>query len=263
MAGPVRQGQGRITNGRLVLSERALTSLLGCPARLVNDFYALAASLPALKKLQQVGGGAPADGAKAVLGPGSGLGMAALVPVPGGWQVVPSEGGHADLAPGSPLELELLSVLQQSGETVCWETVLSGPGLVRLYRAVRTLWGLSPAADSEPEATPEWVARQGVGAADPLCHQALEMFFGLLGSAAGNLALTMLATGGVYVGGGIVPRLAEFAAASPLRRRFEERAGLSELVAGIPLYLILDEQPGLVGAIECWRSSGHHSPAIS
>ncbi|MBX3707642.1 MAG: glucokinase [Pseudomonadales bacterium] len=246
IAGPVVDGVGRLTNGRLEFDQARLGRELGAPVRVVNDFHALARGLPALRDLHQLGGGAPAHGVKAVLGPGSGLGMGVLVPHGAGWLVLPSEGGHADLAPGTPLEAELVQLLQFEHGHVSWETVLCGPGLVNLYRAMCRLWGTEP----EP-ATPEWITQTGVDAAQPICHQTLEVFFGLLGSAAGNLAVTVCARGGVYLAGGILPQLAGFAAASPLRRRFEERGNMSALVRDIPLYLIRDPDPGLVGALAC------------
>jgi glucokinase len=173
--------------------------------------------------------------------------MSLLLPDPsGGWQGLASEGGHADLAPGNPLEQELLTVLLASHHGVCWETVLSGPGLVNLHQAVAALWGMQ----SEP-LPPEEISRRGVDAEDPVCHQTLELFFALLGSAAGNLALTVCAHAGVYIGGGIVPGLVDFARTSPMRRRFDERVELESLVADIPLFIILDEDPGLVGALAC------------
>ncbi len=250
VAGPVQDGRGEITNGSLAFAVTELSGHLGRPVELVNDFTAQARALPELQHLRQLGGAAPRAGTKAVLGPGTGLGMGVLVPWDGGWRVLGSEGGHADLAPGSPLETELVAVLQMEHGHVSWETVLSGPGLERLYRAVCRLWG------SEPEdLAAEEISERGENAADPVCHQTLELFFGLLGAAAGNLALTVYALGGVYVGGGIVPRLAEFAAGSPLRRRFEERGPMTALIRDVPLYLILDENPGLVGALACLRDA--------
>lgn len=247
VAGPVLNDRVQVTNGGLLFQRRELERALASPVRLVNDFYALARALPTLGRLEQIGGDparAAAHDVKVVLGPGSGLGMSLLVPEGAdGWQVLPSEGGHADLAPGNHLEQELLSMLMLEHPVVCWETVLSGPGLVRLYRAVARLWGSEPG-----ELSPEEISEQGRHAADPVCHQALEMFFGFLGAAAGNLALTVCARGGVYIGGGIVPALVDFARTSAMRRRFEERAELADFVTDIPLYLILDEHPGLAGA---------------
>jgi glucokinase len=98
---------------------------------------------------------------------------------------------------------------------------------------------------------PEWITRQGVDAAEPVCHQTLEVFCGLLGAAAGNLAVTAYALGGVYLGGGILPGMVEFVRSSPLRRRFEERGPMTERVRRIPLYLVRDGTPGLVGALAC------------
>ncbi len=247
VAGPVADARVRVTNGGLTFDARVLERVLGWPVHLVNDFCALARAIPGLTRLERLGGDparASLRDVKAVLGPGSGLGMSLLVPEgEAGWRVLASEGGHADLAPGNHLEQELLNLLLAEHPVVCWETVLSGPGLVRLYRAVARLWGVPAEA-----LTAEDISRQGVGADDPVCHQTLELFFGLLGAAAGNLALTVCARAGVYIGGGIVPGLADFARASALRRRFEERAVLPEFVTPIPLFLILDPHPGLAGA---------------
>jgi glucokinase len=250
VAGPVSDGWVEVTNGGLRFEEETLSRALNAPIHIVNDFYALAMAVPAVEQLQTIGG-EPGRGSerrvKAVLWPGSGLGMSVLLPeLDNGWRVLPSEGGHADLAPGNPLEQELLNVLHSRHDGVCWETVLSGPGLVNLYQAVAVMWDM-PAQDLAPED----ISRLGESVEDPLCHQTLELFFALLGSAAGNLALTVCAHGGVYIGGGIVPGLAEFARSSPLRRRFEERVELGALVADIPIFLILDEDPGLIGAAVC------------
>ncbi len=248
VAGPVVAGRGRITNGNVAFDAGALARRLGCPVTVINDFHAVARGLPELEQLLQIGGLAPGPGVKAVLGPGSGLGMGLLLPLGEGWHVLASEGGHGDLAPGSPLEAEILSVLQMTHPHVCWETVLCGPGLVRLYRAMCQVWGMPP-----EELTAEQVSARGVDAEEPVCHQTLEVFFSMLGAAAGNLAVTVCARGGVYLAGGILPRLADFAAHSPMRRRFEERGAMSEMVRAVPLLLILDPAPGLVGALACLR----------
>lgn len=246
IAGPVHGGIGKITNGNLHFAEAEIAKQLGCSLHVVNDFVALAHAVPVAENLRQIGGERTANGVKALLGPGSGLGMSVLVPQDQGWSIVSSEGGHADLAPGSPLEQELLVILQREHAHVCWETVLSGPGLVNLHRAVTVLWGESDGVDP---LTAEQITGRGVTVEDPVCHQTLEIFFGLLGAAAGNLAVTVCATGGVYIGGGIVPSLSGFAENSALRRRFEERGALTDMVAAIPLYVILDESPGLLGAL--------------
>ena len=257
VAGPALQGRATVTkHPGLQFDAAQLQDVLGCPVQVVNDFHALAMMAPVAEPVRQLGGStggdvdggdnAGGDGVKAVIGPGSGLGMAGLIPEQGGWRPVASEGGHADLAPGSPLEQELLGVLQRQHGHVCWETVVSGPGLARLHQAVAELWGTPAEALS-----PARISALGMTVEDPLCHQTLEIFFGLLGSAAGNLALTFCATGGLYIGGGIIPQLADFATSSPLRRRFDERGELSGYVEPIPIYLILDPLSGLKGALQC------------
>jgi len=244
VAGPVSADGERIEviNTGLGFNKDSAKAALGVAPLFVNDFYAQAMSIPHLQNVRQVGGESDVQGVRGILGPGSGLGMATLVPDQARWRVLPSEGGHADLAPGSFLEAELWSMLAQDHSHVCWETVLSGPGLVNLYRAMSGIWGSVPELD-----TPEAIVTQGL-AADPLCHQTLETFAGLLGGAAGNLALMVGAQGGVYISGGIVPALAELLVSSPMRRRFDERGDLSDYAKAIPLYLVLDEQPGLLGA---------------
>ena len=247
VAGPTMHGRATVTkHPELRFDAAELQDVLGCAVQVLNDFHALAMMAPLAEPVRQVGGGSGDDGVKAVIGPGSGLGMAGLIPSDRGWRPVASEGGHADLAPGSPLEQELLGVLQRRHGHVCWETVVSGPGLTRLHQAVAELWGASAEALS-----PARISALGVSVEDPLCHQTLEIFFGLLGSAAGNLALTFCATGGLYIGGGIIPQLADFASTSPLRRRFEERGELSGYVEPIPIYLMLDPLSGLKGALQC------------
>ena len=254
IAGPVVAGEGEITNGVLRFSASDLAVQLGAGVELVNDFHAQAMALPHLKNLRQLGGKLPEAGPRVVLGPGSGLGVGVLLPAAEGWQVLPSEGGHADLAAGTMLELEVLSLLHQQFDRVCWETVLSGPGLVNLYGAVSAVWGSEPRIEA-----PEEISRLGLDASDPVCHQTLELFLGWLGAAAGNLALTFCARGGVFVAGGIVPALGDFVAESPMRRRFEERAGLEDYVRDLPLYIVGDDNPGLIGALACIGNPAHQT----
>ena len=259
VAGPVDLASGDVTvlNTGLLLPKQRLETGLDCAVVCVNDFYAQAHAVPHIvdyrsivsKDLQEV---APvsADQPLALLGPGSGLGMAALIPQPHHqWQVLASEGGHADLAPGSFLEAELWSVLAQHHQHVCWETVLSGPGLVNLYRAISGIWG-----STAEDLTPAEISTAGMQMSDPVCHQTLETFAGLLGSAAANFALTVGARGGIYLGGGLVAKLADFLQSSPLRRRFDERGDLTAYVTAIPVHLITQPEPGLLGASHCLAS---------
>ena len=247
VAGPLHENRLELTNTGLVFDQTACTDTLQCPTRLVNDFYALASGVPYLTELTQIGGVASSAPTKVVLGPGSGLGMATLAWLRDAWHVIPGEGGHADLAPGNHLESELWSVLTAQFGQVSWERVLSGPGLINLYGAMCATWG-SPAEDlSAGEIT-----ERGVAMTDLVCHQTLETFAGLLGAVAGNMALSTGALGGVYIGGGIAPRLLEFLQASPMRRRFEEKGQMSAYVKPIPIYVIEDVQAGLRGANACF-----------
>ncbi len=243
-AGPVKSGVVDLTNIKLSVDATALTSLSGRPTHVINDFVAHSYGMLAYRDLRLLGGDTPVpQGVRAAIGPGSGCGMGGLIHTNDRWVAIPSEGGHANLAPGSALEAELWSALARDTGTVSWETVLCGPGLVRLYGAVSEVWGAAP----EP-LTAAQISARGSSMEDPVCHQTLEVFFALLGTAAGSLAMTLCATGGVYIAGGIVPRLAEFAASSALRRRFEERGKMAKLGAQIPLYLVQDPHPGLLGA---------------
>lgn len=265
VAGPVDLSTGDVTvlNTGLLLPHGVLENDFSCPVLCVNDFYAQAHAVPYLHDvLTLLSKSAQADlpavanaQPKALLGPGSGLGMAALIPEPANqWRVLASEGGHADLATGSFLEAELWSVLAQEHTHVCWETVLSGPGLVNVYRAVSSIWGSKAEALSPAE-----ISTAGMAMSDPVCHQTLETFAGLLGSAAANFALTVGARGGVYLGGGLVAKLSGFLEASPLRRRFDERGDLSAYVQAIPLHLITQPEPGLLGASYCLASAVRQS----
>lgn len=242
VAGPVRNGTARLTNGGLTFDGAALKQALALPAlALTNDLAALATEVPHLdgSRLKPLGG-APAAGPCAVLAPGSGLGMA-FIDAAG--RVLPSEGGHAPLGPADALERELLGALADSLGYVAWESVLSGPGLTNLYRAMCQVWGSAP-----EHLTAAQVTERAVAVADPVCHQTLETWCAILGNAAGALCVTACATGGIYLGGGIPPRIADFIAASPFRRRFEERGAMTDYVRNVATAIIMDETTGAAGA---------------
>lgn len=264
LAGPVDGGLGRLTNAGIRFSAAALEARFQLTTRLVNDFVAVAAAVPFLDDSQLAPVAAAgvariepsARTVKAVLGPGTGLGMATVLPsavpnaVPnaeGGWLVLPSEGGHCDLPATDRLEAEILAVLRSGRDQVPWEACLSGPGLVNLYRAVCTVWGCAAVAR-----TPEQVTQQA-REAEPVCHQTLEIFWGMLGCAAGNLALMSGARGGVLIAGGVVPQVLDHLDAGHFRRRFEERGALSEFAARLPTEVIVDPLIGLKGAARLFR----------
>lgn len=249
VAGPVDGDRYALTNLPWAGSARDL----GVPrAVLLNDFEALALSLPHLDEddLVPLGGPRPRHGVKAVLGPGTGLGVAGLVPVDGGWVPVPGEGGHVTVPVSDERELEILRVLRGRdarvpGEQVVAERILSGPGLVRLHRALAEVNGV-PA----PELTaPELTASDVVAAADdPLCAETVEVFCGMLGGFAANVALTLGARGGVYLGGGVLPRIADRVRAGGFRARFTANPDMSAYLDEIATQLIVADQPALTGA---------------
>ncbi|GII63888.1 hypothetical protein Skr01_39730 [Sphaerisporangium krabiense] len=241
VAGPVNADRYRCTNAGWSGS----VNDLGIPhVELLNDFEALALALPRLDgaDLAALGGPDPAPGmVKAVLGPGTGLGVAGLVPARGGWVPVPGEGGHVSAPAVTELEYEVVRALRADGMPfVDAEHLLSGPGLTRLRHGLALVEGVRAA----PLPASEVVARLD----DSLCARTVEVFCGLLGSFAANVALTLGARGGVYLGGGIVPRIVERIRASDFRRRFEANLVLSGYLTGIATTAIVAEQPALTGA---------------
>lgn len=213
----------------------------------VNDLSAVAHGLPHLgaRDLLQVGGGQPAPAAaKAVLGPGTGLGVSGLVPAAGGaWAVLETEGGHVTMAAGDEREAAVLADLRRVFGHVSAERVLSGPGLVNLYGALCRLDGAAP----EPRITPHRIAMRALFERSVRCRETLELAAAMLGAFAADLALTLGARGGVYIAGGIVPRYAETFAASEFRRRFEAKGRFSDYLAAIPTYVVLHDHPAFAG----------------
>lgn len=211
----------------------------------INDFTALALSLPALKSsdLQALGGAAPAaDAPLALIGPGTGLGVSGLLPDGRGSLIpVSGEGGHVTLAATDPLEVAVLEVLRKEFGHASAERVLSGPGLVNLYRALCAVRG-----EAARNYTPSDITESA--ASDALCQAALTLFASFLGNVAGNLALTLGTRGGVYVGGGIVPRLGASFDTTLFRAKFEDKGRFADYLRPIPAWLITASTPALIGA---------------
>ncbi|AUH52960.1 glucokinase [Chromobacterium sp. ATCC 53434] len=246
IANPLNGDAVTMTNCHWSFSIEAVRRALGFSTLLLlNDFAALALALPMLPRgeLAQVGGGAPRpDAPLALIGPGSGLGMATLLPEAGGWRALPGEGGHASFAPQNEREAGILRYAAARFGHVSWERLLSGPGLALIHQALCALDGAGETIFSPAE-----VSARGLSGRDARCREALEIFCAALGSAAANLALTVGARGGVYIGGGIVPRLSGFFEQSPFRRRFEDKGRMSAYLAAIPAYLITSAHPALPG----------------
>ncbi|ELT97672.1 hypothetical protein CAPTEDRAFT_95662 [Capitella teleta] len=244
---PMSGQQIKMTNNHWAFNKSEMKESLKLQSfKVINDFTAQALALPALPEnaLIKVGNGESIEGAtKLIIGPGTGLGVAALKKVGKHWLPLPGEGGHAAFSPVSKLDNEILAILQQKLGYVSWESVLCGSGIELLFEAHSTLSG-----QVEKLKNHEITAQALSG--DPLCKQTLLHFCELLGRAASNAALTTGAQGGVYIAGGIIPRFPEFFAQSDFRKSFEINDKMVSYLAAIPTSLIIHGNPGLTGACE-------------
>jgi glucokinase len=246
IAGPVTGDVLTMTNHPWTFSVKGTRDALGLRRlEVVNDFTAVAMSIPLLTEADrlQIGDGFPvADEVIGVIGPGTGLGVSGLIHGPGGWTPLAGEGGHVTMAPVSDREGAVLDLLRKKFNHVSAERVISGQGLVNLYEALSLL-------DSrEPEALePADIAGRALDGTDKICVDALEMFCAMLGTVAGNLALTLGSRGGVYIAGGIVPRLGSFFTHSRFRKRFVEKGRLRDYLGPIPTYVVTHELPAFLG----------------
>lgn len=240
-AGPVLADDSiRLTNSDTVLEPAELAAAAGVPrVMLVNDFEAVARAIPYLPAAAFASCGpgiAVPDAPRAVLGPGTGLGIAVCTPSGAGWSVIAGEGGHADLAPVDDEELEAWLRLREWHGRVSLETVLSGPGLERLYVAIRPGGRLT---------APEIADAAWRG--DDAATRAIRLFTRWLGRAAGNLALTAAARGGVYLAGGIIPSWGSRFDAAAFRAAFDDKPPHSDWLRTIPCFVVQHPQPGLYG----------------
>ncbi|TMH33524.1 MAG: glucokinase [Betaproteobacteria bacterium] len=250
IANPVVGDQVRMTNHDWTFSIEAVRTELGLQRFLViNDFTALALSLPALSRddLRQVGNGEPVAGAPlGLIGPGTGLGVSGLLPQTHGHGAIPinGEGGHVSLPATDEREERVVAILRQRFGHASAERAVSGQGLVNLHAAVCELAGERASSLSAAEITDRALA-----GSDTRCDEALELFFSFLGTVAGNLALSLGARGGMYIGGGIVARLGERIDRSPFRARFESKGRFSGYLHAIPTYVVQAKvSPALIGA---------------
>lgn len=215
--------------------------------RVVNDFEAVAYACQFLRDHETTAiietAAAPAAGPMLVMGPGTGLGSAVLLPGKPHATVLATEAGQISLAPGTPREAAILGELAKSRDYVSYETALSGPGLVNLYKAISTLRG-TPATHAEPAA----VTSAALAGNDPAAVEALDVFCGLLGSFVGDLAMLYGARGGVFLAGGILPQIREYLAASSFADRFFNKGVMRAFLQQVPVRLMDHGQLGVIGA---------------
>ncbi len=253
-AGPVLDGVIQLTNSPWRI-ERAMIEE-ACKvhrAELINDFTAIALALPLLASsdLTLLGGGPPAQGAPmGVIGPGTGLGVSGLIPAgEGKYAALAGEGGHVGLAPASIREIAIYTRLMMPRGHVPAETVLSGPGLELLYATIAAIDG----AQVETALSAADIIRAARDGGNATAQEAIQLFTGWLGAVAGDLALTLGARGGIYIAGGMVPRLGGLFNAVAFRHRFEAKGPYKSYLAAIPAWLITHEYPGLVGLASLLR----------
>lgn len=245
VAGPVVQQHAKLTNQAWTIDAGELKTSFGLAARIINDFRAVALSLPLLKSgdLVAIGGGKVEEGApKAVLGPGTGLGVACLANSSADPVVVTSEGGHATLAGTCDREDRIIQYLREKFGHASAERAISGSGLENLYQAIAAIDGLTVGTQSAAEITNEALAGNC-----KIAHEALRTFCAFLGSFAGSLALTFGAKGGVYIAGGISPRILKFLRESEFRSRFEAKGRFRSYLEAIPSYVIVHPAAAFVG----------------
>ncbi|WP_198150009.1 glucokinase [Castellaniella caeni] len=247
IANPVSSDLVRMTNHHWQFSISALRDALGLDVlRVVNDFTALAMAIPALgpADLRQVGGGAIRAGAAiGLIGPGTGLGISGLIPCQNDYTPLAGEGGHITLAARNREEAALIDWVGNRHGHVSAERLISGQGLENLYLAHAALAGHSV----EPLSAAR-ISEQALRSTDALCLRALNSLCAFLGTVTANLALILGAQGGMYIGGGIIPKLGPFFDRSPFRARFEDKGRFQGYLGQIPTFVIQARHPALIGA---------------
>lgn len=267
VAGPVAEDRCVLTNCPWTIDAPELRAGFGfAKVHMLNDFEATARSLPQLTAadLYPLGGGAAVPGEPmAVLGPGTGLGVACLVPAAPNSVVIASEGGHATMAATSPREDAVIDHLRRELGHVSAERVVSGLGLENLYRAVVALDGVDA-----PQRNAAEITKAAFDGNCPVARTALELFCAMLGTIAGNAALMFGARGGVFIAGGIAPRLTDFMARSEFRARFESKGRLRTYLASIPTSVIVHPAATFLGLRSIAKrasdaASGPHSDRVA
>jgi glucokinase len=263
--GPVLRGRSRTTNLPWTVSEAGLRKRFGWDRiTLLNDLAAMAHGIPVLGKHRfsalnhaRIKPSEP----RALLAPGTGLGVALLLTRPEGIMVLPSEGGHVDFAPSDGDEVDLWHSLHDRYGHVSIERILSGPGIVDLYtwlhdtgRFRKTTGVQRRLSERDPASA---ITHDALEAGDPACMETLNRFTSILGAAAGNVVLTAMATGGVYLGGGIPPKILPFLENGPFLKSFRNKGRFRGLLEGVGIRVLLDERTALLGAARFALESFH------
>jgi glucokinase len=258
VAGPVLRGRAKVTKLPWSIDERGLARRLGIPrVRLVNDFIAAALGIPRLsprRSVVLVPGEAERDGPIGVIGAGTGLGQAALIEAGRGGIAIASEGGHADFGPRDEREDRLVRFVRKRFGRVDRDRLLSGEGLGHIYDFVkfdhRATDALTVARAFGEDDRAAVISRFALSGRDPLCREALSLFVSIYGSEAGNLALQYRATGGVYLAGGIAPKILPALRSRSFGQSFHAKPPMEDLLARIPVRAVLEPKLGLLGAAE-------------
>lgn len=246
VAGPVEGGRCTLVNSRWEIATAELATAFGFESvNLINDFEAIAHAVPHLsaQDVETLAGGKSSPGeSAAVIGPGTGLGMAVVVRRGGSMTIIPTEGGHATLPGTTPREDAVIAHLRGRFGHASAERALSGPGLENLYSAIAAIEGIAVSSRTAAEIT-----RQALDRSCPICVAAVDMFCAMLGTVAGNLALMFRARGGVYIAGGIAPRLVDYLAQSEFRARFVAKGRFQTYLESIPAAVIVNPDAAFLG----------------
>ncbi len=258
IAGPIEHGFAQMTNLAWKFNINELRDQLGMKTlHVINDFAALAYAVPFLSpdetKTLYAADSDP-EAPIVVMGPGTGFGMALLVPENGSWKIIPTEGGHASFAPTTEKELAIKSYLLKEQSHVSVENILSGIGLVHLYRALASIAGVEAQNYS-----PADVSTKGLDNEDPICREAVVTFCNTLGAVAGDKAVSTGARGGVVIGGGITPKLMGILPETHFEERYKNKGPMRKYVSDISIKVIVNDKAALVGSA-AWLI--HNTPAL-
>ncbi len=245
LAGPVTGDRIELTNAPWVVEPKLAIQRLGLEMMAVlNDFEAQSLALPILSEddLAPIGHASPQTATKVVVGPGTGLGAGAIVYSGGAWLPIPGEGGHIDLGPTTPRDNAIWPHIEQPFGRVSAETLISGGGMVRLYRAICAADAVTPRW-----ATPAEITEHGLAKADPHATETLSLFSTYLGRVAGDLALVFLARGGVYLAGGISTRITSVLQEGPFRAAFEDKEPHEDILADVATVVVATRDAALAG----------------